>query len=186
MARRFTRRIFFMAIAGLAAGGATVLPATVTADTIMSYLYRAPLRWTDDTGKSVALADWQGRPVILTMAYSSCRRTCSTTMLRLQEIQRVLDVRGKNAEFIVVSYDAEGDGPRAWMQYRQTRNLNRDNWHFLTGNKADTRRFAHLLGFDYWFMESHVVHEFKIVVLDDKGVVSREIGIAPEDFERLF
>jgi protein SCO1 len=173
-------------LTGLVTASAAALPEPARADAVMSYLYRAPLHWVDDAGRNVALADWQGRPVIITMAYGSCRRTCSTTMLKLQEIQRVLDAKGKSADFVVVSYDAEGDDPRAWTQYRQSRNLTRENWHFLTGNKADTRRFARLLGFDYWLMESHIVHEFKIVVLDTKGVVEREIGLVPQDFERLF
>jgi protein SCO1/2 len=181
--KKILRRIL---CAGVIAAGAAAPPVTAIAETAISDLYRVPLRWIDDAGRDVALAAWQGRPVILTMAYSSCRRTCSTTLLKLQEIQRVLDAKGRTAEFVIVSYDAEGDDPRAWAQYRQSRNLTRKNWHFLTGNKADTRRFARLLGFDYWLMESHVVHEFKILVLDGNVAVNRQIGLAPEDFERLF
>lgn len=173
-----------MLSAGLAV--ASAMPSTAAADAVMSYLYRAPLRWIDDAGKNTSLADWQGRPVIITMAYSACRRTCSTTILKLREIQRVLDARGQSVDIVVVSYDPEADDPKAWAQYRQNRKLTRENWHFLTGSKADTRRFARLLGFDYWLMDSHVIHEFKIVVLDGKGVVEREIGLAPGDFTRLF
>ena len=180
------RTLRFLLLAGVMAAAGAAFPASAGSDTVMSYLYRAPMQWTDDAGRNVALSNWKGRPVIITMGYSSCRRTCATTMLKLQEIQRVLDAKGKQAEFVVVSYDAEGDDPRAWTQYRQTRNLTRENWHFLTGNKADTRRFAYLLGFDYWQFENHIVHEFKIVVLDDKGVVDREIGLLPQNYSQLF
>ena len=64
-----------------------------------------PPSWTDDGGRQLSLPDLRGRTVIITMAYTNCRRTCSTTMLRLQEIQRILDAKGKSAEFVIVSYD---------------------------------------------------------------------------------
>ena len=81
---------------------------------------------------------------------------------------------------------AEHDDAQAWTQYRNTRSLMRANWHFLTGNPADTRRLARLLGFEYWIMDSHVAHDFKIIVLDASGLIEKEIGPAPTDCERLF
>jgi protein SCO1/2 len=165
----------------------TVAPVAAGASgATTAYLYRAPLQWTDDTGRNVALADWKGGPVIITMAYSSCRRTCSSTLIRLQEIQRVLDAKGRSAQFVVVTYDPETDDPQTWAQYRRTRNLTRPNWHFLTGSRADTRRIARLLGLDFWMYDNHVMHDFKIIVLDGNGAVDKEIGFAPVDFERLF
>lgn len=149
-------------------------------------LYQAPMRFTEDNGNVVALSNWKGRKVILTMAYGSCRRTCGTTVLRLGEIQRIIDSRGTNAEFVIVSYDPINDDPRAWTQYRLNRNLTRSNWHFLTGSPTDTRRIARMLGLPFWTMDSHIIHDFKILVLDPDGVVRREIGYQDLDLERLF
>jgi len=122
----------------------------------------------------------------MTMAYGSCRRTCGTTILRLREIQRVLDVKGGSAECIVITYHSENDDPRAWTQFRKTRNLDRPNWHFLSGSKWNVSRVSWLLGLDFGTMDSHVIHDFKIVVLDSDGALNQQISMAPVDFERLF
>ena len=145
-----------------------------------------PPKWTDDTGRQMSLPDLRGRTVIITMAYSSCRRTCSTTMLRLQEIQRILDAKGKSADFVIVSYDPETDDPQTWSQYRKNRDLTRPNWHFLTGSKADTRRIAGLLGLDFWSYDNHILHDFNILVLNAAGVLDRQIGYEPADLARFF
>jgi cytochrome oxidase Cu insertion factor (SCO1/SenC/PrrC family) len=145
-----------------------------------------PPTWTDDGGRRLSLPDLRGSTVIITMAYTNCRRTCSTTMLRLQEIQRVLDAKGKSAEFVIVSYDPDNDDAAAWTQFRKNRNLTRPNWHFLTGTKPDTRRTAGLLGLDFWSYDSHILHDFNIVVLNEQGALDRQIGFEPVDFARLF
>jgi cytochrome oxidase Cu insertion factor (SCO1/SenC/PrrC family) len=145
-----------------------------------------PPTWTDDGGRLLSLPDLRGRTVIITMAYTNCRRTCSTTMLRLQEIQRILDVKGKSAEFVIVSYDPENDDAAAWTQFRKNRNLTRPNWHFLSGRKSDTRRIANLLGLDFWAYDSHILHDFNIVVLNAEGAYDRQIGFEPVDLTRYF
>jgi protein SCO1/2 len=145
-----------------------------------------PSRWTDDGGRALSLPDLRGRIVIITMAYTSCRRTCSTTMLRLQEIQRILDAKGKSADFVIVSYDPGTDDAPTWAQFRKNRNLTRSNWHFLTGSKSDTRRIAGLLGLDFWTYDDHIMHDFNIVVLNAEGALDRQIGYEPVDLANFF
>jgi cytochrome oxidase Cu insertion factor (SCO1/SenC/PrrC family) len=145
-----------------------------------------PPVWTDDSGRQLALPDLRGRTVIITMAFTNCRRTCSTTMLRLQEIQRVLDAKGRSADFVIVSYDPDNDNAEAWTQFRKSRNLVRPNWHFLTGSKPNTRRIAGLLGLDFWSYDSHIMHDFNIVVLNAAGALERQIGFEPVDLAHYF
>jgi cytochrome oxidase Cu insertion factor (SCO1/SenC/PrrC family) len=52
------------------------------------------LKWTDSSGAEVKLADLRGTPVIMTMAYTACRRTCSSTMLVLKKCRLFLIAKG--------------------------------------------------------------------------------------------
>jgi cytochrome oxidase Cu insertion factor (SCO1/SenC/PrrC family) len=139
-------------------------------------LYSAKIKWTDDGGQSVTLDQWRGKPVLITMAYSNCRKICSVSMKKLEEFQKTLDERGQEAEIVVVSYDPVNDTPQAWRDYRSNRGLNRKNWHFLAGTERDTMRFAKLLGLDaYWSYHGHILHDFRISILDQNGVITRQV-----------
>ena len=132
-------------------------------------LSELPAAWRDDRGQRFDLNSLQGRAVVLTMAYANCHRVCPTTMQRLQELQQDYDRRGISADFLVVGYDPDNDDSATWHQYRQTRRLTRDNWHFLVGSRAAVEQLARQLGFEFWKYDQHVMHASRIVHFDARG-----------------
>lgn len=144
--------------------GAVGAPARASVAVLPPDLRRAV--WTADSGQPVRLQDLAAPWIVLTMAYTACRRTCSATSVVLSEIQRELDAAGETAQFIVVSYDPANDSPSAWTEYRNKRSLKRPNWVFLSGTDNDTRRLARLLDLDYWAYNGHILHDFRILFFD--------------------
>jgi cytochrome oxidase Cu insertion factor (SCO1/SenC/PrrC family) len=140
------------------------------------------VHWTDADGTTRTLDDYKGRPVVLTMAYTSCRRTCSSSMMVLRKMQEILSRRGREAAFVVVSYDPSHDSPEQWRRYRDARKLP-PTWHFLSGAEADTRQLAEFLELKYWIYDEHVMHDFRIVVFDAQG--QRKHDILWEQFPDL-
>jgi cytochrome oxidase Cu insertion factor (SCO1/SenC/PrrC family) len=132
-------------------------------------LDRLPQRWLDDQGRDTRLSDFRDRRVFFAMAYATCRRVCPMTMARLQQLQREVDASGDSAEFVIVGYDPTADDPQTWRQYRRSRGLLRDNWHFLTGTVTSTAQFASQLGLPFWKYDRHVMHDSRIVVVDAHG-----------------
>jgi cytochrome oxidase Cu insertion factor (SCO1/SenC/PrrC family) len=122
--------------------------------------------WTDSDGRTVRLTDLHAPLYVVSMAYTACRRVCGTTTLVLGEIQRRLEARAIDAQFVVVSYDPANDSPAQWREYRARRGLLRDNWHFLTGSESATRNIARHLDLNFWSYHDHIVHDFRIVLFD--------------------
>jgi cytochrome oxidase Cu insertion factor (SCO1/SenC/PrrC family) len=142
------------------------------------------VRWLDSDGKVKTFDDYKGRPVVMTMAYTSCRKTCSTSMLVLRKMQEILARRRRDVSFVVVSYDPSHDSPAEWRRYRDARKLP-DTWHFLSGTEADTRRLADFLDLKYWVYDEHVMHDFRIVIFDADGNRKRDIQVGEfPDLER--
>jgi protein SCO1/2 len=153
---------------------ATALPPAVAVDLTLDARILAA-QWKDDTGNLVKLDQWKGRPLVLTMAYAACRKTCSTTLMVLKEIQKTFDQQGRPAEFVVVTYAPDTDTPSVWTEYRKKRGLTRDNWHFISGNERDTRLMAGMLDLVFWSYDEHVMHDFRVVIFDAEGKLAREI-----------
>lgn len=166
------------ATAALRASGALLLTLVLLVAAAPTALQAAALRlsqlpstWLDDRGQAFDLRSLQGHAVVLTMAYATCHRVCPTTMSRLQHLQQDFDRRGTSVEILVIGYDPDSDDAAAWHQYRSSRHLIRDNWHFLVGTRAAVEQIARQLGFDFWKYDQHVMHGARIVSFDEHGVL---------------
>ena len=135
-----------------------------------------PQGWHDDRARDLPLAGLHGHRVVLTMAYASCHRLCPATMEEFKRMQRVADARGEIVDFVIVGYDPKNDSPAVWHQYRLTRGLSRENWHFLSGSETDTLQLARQLGFPFWTYDEHVMHESRAVIFDAGGVQRAVLG----------
>jgi len=145
--------------------------------------YDLPYTFTNDQARKVQLSEWRGKPMILTMEYSNCRFMCTTTFSKLKAIQTAADQQNLQIDFMIVSLDPKNDTPQAWQQYRVSREVDRSNWHLLTGSEATMKEFAALIGIKYWYMDEHILHDFKIVRLNANGEIEKEItdyGTGPE------
>jgi len=131
--------------------------------------------WIDSDGGTLRLSTLRAPLIVMTMAYTACRKVCGTTTLVLADIQRKLDAMKVEAEFVVVSYDPSNDGPGDWHDYRARRQLNRTNWHFLTGDASATQKIARGLDLDFWTYHDHLVHDFRIVLFDAHWQVLGEV-----------
>jgi len=160
------RRLMAMLWAVLAANLVAPLAAAATLEAAPTTLDSVTFVGRDDHGTAAKLSDWRGKTVLLTMAYSSCREVCSFTLHRLEELQRSADRAGIAIEVVVISYDPKTDSPTSWSDYRQHHGLAHTNWHFLTGSSADTEKFAHALHFRYWRYDEHIVHDFKVLLIE--------------------
>jgi cytochrome oxidase Cu insertion factor (SCO1/SenC/PrrC family) len=139
-------------------------------------LQELPQRWHDDRARELEFAGLRGHRVVLTMAYASCHRICPATIDELKRMQRVADARGETVDFVIVGYDPKNDTPAVWHQYRRSRGLNRDNWHFLSGSQTATLQLARQLGFPFWTYDEHVMHESHAVLFDTSGVQRAVLG----------
>jgi protein SCO1/2 len=169
--RRIRLSMALMSVLGLAP-----LPSVPAAELTGSSLYSQPWTWTEDSGRQVSLSAWRGQLVFLSMAYSSCRNTCAMTFHTLDLLQSRLDRDGRVAQMVVVSYDPKNDTAAAWAAFRRRRHLERPNWHFLSGDPQTTRRLARALGLgDFWSADKHVLHDFRIVLLDGDGRIAKTL-----------
>jgi cytochrome oxidase Cu insertion factor (SCO1/SenC/PrrC family) len=171
-----------------AAGPAIVLAcALAAAPALAASIYALPQVLTDDRGSVVRLADWKGRPAIVTMEYANCRFLCSITLQRLKEVQAAADRQKREFAFLILSLDPKNDTPAEWTRYRKARDLNRDNWHFLTAHPLETPQLARVLDLRYWLYDGHIMHDFRLLRLNEAGEIVKvmdRFDADPDEFVR--
>ena len=132
--------------------------------------------WVDEHGAKVQLSGYTGHRVFLTMAFANCHQICPAAIAELQLMQQTLDARRDPAEIVIIGLDPQNEDPAMWREYRKTHRITHANWHFLTGSAPDTEMAARQLGFEFWKLDDHVMHDSRALVFDARGVLLRELG----------
>ncbi len=127
----------------------------------------------DENGRQVYLKELQGKPVIISMIYTRCNRTCPLTIQRLKLIEKKLKLLGKSPEFLLVTFDSLDDVPETLRNFRAANEWGA-NWHLWRADEATTRSFGVLLGFSFQRdpTTGHFTHSNRIVLLDKHGAIA--------------
>lgn len=152
-------------------------------------LFDSDLKWTDENNRPFQLTNLKDKNIIATMLYTECTKICPRqTTQNLLEIKKKLDLKKIDADFVIITLDPDRDHPDILKKYKEEKELNFSNWHFIVGNKSDTRKASEFLGLsDYWAVDDHIVHGYKITIFgadhkikylfDDKTPVPAEINL---------
>jgi protein SCO1 len=118
----------------------------------------------DQDGKVATLAQYRGRPVILTFMYSTCRDTCPLTA---QQIKGALDQVGEDVPTLAISVDPAND-----TQLNARRFVNRQGltkrMRFLLGDRAQLAPIWKAYGIQP--QGKSFDHTTYVVLVDAKGV----------------
>lgn len=151
------------------------------------------LTFTDETGTPVQLRNYfDGKPVILSLAYYDCPMLCTLVLNGLVRTLRTLTFSAGN-EFTVltVSFDAREKSALA-AEKRNTylraydRTGAENGWHFLTGDEENIQKLTRAVGFRYQYDQAsnQFAHASGIVILTPEGKISKYfygIEYAPRD-----
>ncbi|MBI2498208.1 MAG: SCO family protein [Opitutae bacterium] len=142
-------------------------------------LYQLDVTFTDDTGKTVALGDLRGRPVVLDMFFASCGYACPLTVTDMLAIQDRLPAALRDrAVFVLVSFDVARDTTEVLAKYRTQRGLDRQ-WVLLRGTDDSVRELAALLGVKFkQEADGMFAHSNIVTILNAQGeIVHQRLGL---------
>lgn len=135
-------------------------------------MYGSGMTLKDENNESFSFSSLEGKRVIMSMAYTSCQRTCPFIVKRMRQLEKIYEKKNINTEVVIVSYDPEGDRPNVLNEfYRKKMGIKGSNWHFLVGDEHQTRYVSMLLGIKFAKNKENgmIIHDNKIVVIDENG-----------------
>ncbi len=135
-------------------------------------LYQLEASYTDTEGREITLAEFRGRPVVLTMFFASCGYACPLLVSDVTQIRELIpaEIRDQVA-LVLVSFDIERDTPEALKQYKTKRLLD-DQWTLLHGDDNAVSELAALLGVKYKLENNGMYsHSNLINILNPEGEI---------------
>ncbi|MBT8062187.1 MAG: SCO family protein [Xanthomonadales bacterium] len=135
------------------------------------------LALTNSDGRRVSLADYRGKPVLISMIFTSCHHVCPTTTKRLAEAVRTArEALGEEAFSVLsIGFDTANDTPSAMRGFARQQSVNESGWDFLSATPEVIRALAESLGFVYYPSPRGFDHLTQVSVFDKDGVLYRQV-----------
>lgn len=125
----------------------------------------------------VDITQYRGKPLIISLIYTSCHHICPTLTNHLAEVVKIArEALGKESfSVITVGFDTVVDSPERMRLYARERNINISGWDFLSTDKDTIEAFSNDVGFIFFESAKGFDHLSQISLLDAEGKVYRQI-----------
>lgn len=134
-------------------------------------------RFIDAKGARVDIGELRGKPVVISLIYTSCSHVCPMITQRLrqavEEAQRVIGA--DRFTVITVGFDTRNDTPMRMAAFARAQGVDLPNWRFLSGDEAAVSALAKSIGFTYAPAAGGYLHVSQVSIVDRDGRVYRQV-----------
>ena len=132
-----------------------------------------------EDGKPVKIGELVKGPVIVSLVYHRCGRTCPTLLAGLADLVGRVDLQaGKDYALLTVSFD-ELDTPEVASEKKRNylaaigKPIPESSWRFLTGDAENIKKFTEAVGFNFTRVKDGFNHPVALIVLSPEGKIVR-------------
>jgi len=131
----------------------------------------------DSEGKSVRLTDFAGKPLLISLIFTSCYHTCPvTTRYLARAAANAREVLGKDSfHLLTIGFDSSNDTPESMHAFARSQGINEQNWSFLSGSPEAIANVVSDLGFIYFPSPRGFDHIVQLTIVDRDSVVYRQV-----------
>ncbi|MGP1683271.1 MAG: SCO family protein, partial [Giesbergeria sp.] len=131
----------------------------------------------DRAGRTVALSNYKGKPLLVSFIYTGCFQICPGTTRALQQAVESLQKSVGPGQFNVVSigFNQPEDSPEALKAFAAQFHIRSDNWEFLSPRAADVPALTRDFGFLYQSSPAGFDHVLQLSLVDSQGRIVRQI-----------
>lgn len=134
-------------------------------------------RFTDSKGRDVGLADFRGRPLLVSFVYTGCFQACPVATQFLMEAVKTARKALGDDRFQVVSigFNQPFDNPVAMAAFARKNGIDDPRWSFLTPRAGEVEALAQRFGFSYEATPAGFDHITQVTVVGPDGVIYRQV-----------
>jgi len=134
-------------------------------------------RFIDTDGEVLTLGQFRGKPLVLSMVYTSCYQICPMTTRHLSKIvQKARAALGDDSfTVVVVGFDTAIDTPDAMRYFGAKQGVIDQDWKLLSTDPQTIKSLSQDLGFLYYPSSNGFDHLIQATVIDAGGRVYRQV-----------
>ena len=132
---------------------------------------------TDSNDIQLSLSSYRGKPLVISLIYTSCSSVCPPTTQHLiravSEARRV--VGADRFEVLTVGFDARHDTPTRLAQFGATQGVKFSNWRLASGHSDTLDALLRELGFSFTEAAGGFDHIVQTTIVDKEGRIFRQV-----------
>ena len=133
--------------------------------------------FTNADGEQLTMNDLRGKPLVLSMIYTSCYQICPMTTRHLSKVvEKARDALGDDSFSVaIIGFDTRFDTPEAMQYFANKQGISNKNWNLLSISKEDLDALSKDIGFLYFPSSNGFDHLIQATIIDADGVVYRQV-----------
>ena len=131
----------------------------------------------DRQRRTVSLDEFRGKPLVISMVYTSCYHTCPMITQALERsVASAQDTFGKDGFSVLsIGFDTAEDTPERMRAYANERGIDFDNWRFVSSTSDVVQSLSETLGFIFFPSPKGFDHLAQTTLIDGDGKVYAQI-----------
>ena len=135
------------------------------------------LALTGVDGRKITLAQFRGKPLLVSLVYTGCADVCPLVIENLAAASQAADTAFGKGSFniLTVGFDTRRDTPDRMRSFARTHRAGGENWLFAAADAATIDRLTAAVGFDFAASADGFDHPAQVTVVDQEGRVYSQI-----------
>ncbi len=132
----------------------------------------------DRQQRKVLLSSYRGKPLIISLIFTSCHHICPTTTQNLANVVKLAqEVLGEDSFNIVsIGFDVQNDTPDAMRNFAIQQGVDEiPGWEFLSADAPTINALTGELGFQFFPSAGGFDHLIQTSLIDAEGAVYRQV-----------
>ena len=134
-------------------------------------------RFLNRFGAAVEFDELKGRPLVVSLIYTSCYHVCP---MLTQHLANVVDIAretlgDESFNVLTIGFDTVVDVPERMMQFAMEQTIKDEHWFFLSADRQVIDALTDELGFIYFASPKGFDHLTQTTVIDAQGRIYRQV-----------
>jgi protein SCO1/2 len=132
---------------------------------------------TGADGSRITLAQFRGKPLLVSLVYTGCADVCPLVVENLAAASGAAEATFGRGSFniLTVGFDTKRDTPDRMRTFARQHHAGGENWLFAAADATAIDRLASAVGFDFAAAAGGFDHPAQVTVVDKEGKVYSQI-----------
>jgi protein SCO1/2 len=137
----------------------------------------AGLELTDSHGQPVQLSSYAGKPLLVSMIFTSCHHVCPALTRHLKlAVESAREALGNDSfQIVTIGFDTPNDTPERMLAFARKQGIDDPNWAFLSGSAETMAELVDKLGFVYFPTARGFDHITQVSIVDRHGLIYEQV-----------
>lgn len=132
---------------------------------------------TESNGRQLTFSAFRGKPLVLSLVYTSCYQICPMTTRHLAKVvAKARDALGEESfNVVLVGFDTAVDTPKAMGYFAKQQGVSDQGWRMFSVEAENLEALTRDLGFVYFPSTAGFDHIIQATIIDAEGKIYRQV-----------